>query len=356
MKKIAFIHIWNNYSGSPNVLSTVAEELHEKGCETTLLTSFNNDGFLSKAKCNRRINVTYRFEQNILLRLFQLIKFQLICSSKVLQLDKNTIIYINTILPFLPAITARMKGMYVIYHIHEAYPSKSIFNTICFQTAETTAKKIICVSEYVKNHLSKKSRKKAIVVYNSLNDRFLENKTEKKTHEIKTVLMISSARRYKGIFDFCEIARDIPEFQFTLICDSHKDKICQIFSNYLNISNLTILPTTKDLHLYYASSDLIVNFSDPRLIIETFGLTILEGMHYGLPSIVPPIGGIAELVEDGVNGFKIDINDKEQIKNKIRELFSDETLYEIMSKNSSNRSNKYSLDKQTDQIFKFIKN
>lgn len=354
MKKITFIHLWNNYSGSPNVLSTVAEEMHKRGLDTTLITSFNNDGFLSEVECNKRINVSYRFEKNILLRLFQLIKFQLVCSVRVLQLDRNTLIYINTILPFLPALTAKMKGMTVIYHIHEAYPNKSIFNKICFQTVEFTAKKIICVSEYVKNHLTQKSRNKAIVVYNSLSDTFIRNKIEKKAHDLKTVLMISSTRRYKGIFDFCEIASKIPEFQFTLVCDAGKDEISQLFSGYLNIKNLMILPTSKDLHCYYASSDLIVNFSNPRLIIETFGLTILEGMHYGLPSIVPPVGGIAELVEDGKSGYKIDINDKEKIKNKIKELFRDESLYKLMSTNSSIRSKAYSLDIQADKIFKII--
>jgi len=32
--------------------------------------------------------------------------------------------------------------------------------------------------------------------------------------------------------------------------------------------------------------------------VETFGLTILEGMTYKLPAIVPPVGGVIELVEE----------------------------------------------------------
>ena len=33
-------------------------------------------------------------------------------------------------------------------------------------------------------------------------------------------------------------------------------------------------------------------------IIETFGLTALEAMAFGLPVIVPTVGGIAEMVEE----------------------------------------------------------
>ena len=38
-------------------------------------------------------------------------------------------------------------------------------------------------------------------------------------------------------------------------------------------------------------------------MVETFGLTILEGMAYGLPALIPPVGGITELVEHGRSGY-----------------------------------------------------
>ncbi|MBL0192541.1 MAG: hypothetical protein IPQ18_14735 [Saprospiraceae bacterium] len=36
---------------------------------------------------------------------------------------------------------------------------------------------------------------------------------------------------------------------------------------------------------------------------ETFGLTIIEGMAYSLPAIVPPSGDF-EVIEDGVSGMQ----------------------------------------------------
>ena len=40
----------------------------------------------------------------------------------------------------------------------------------------------------------------------------------------------------------------------------------------------------------------------------------------GLPVIVPTEGGIAEMVEDGVNGYKIDVQNLEEIENKINKI------------------------------------
>lgn len=354
MKSISFIHLWNNYSGSPNVLATVADGLHKKGYNTTLISSFNNDGFLSNIDSKKKINVSYRFKQNIVLRFFQFMKFQFVCSFQVLKLQKQELVYINTILPFLPAIVAKMRGMTVIYHIHETYPKKSLFHAFCFYVAEKMSKKIICVSKYVKKQLSSKSKEKAVVIYNSVSNTFLQGITERREHDFKTILMISSARKYKGIFEFCEIAKRMPKYKFILICDIQENEINKLFINYRGIENLQILPAGTNLHTYYASSNVIVNFSNPQLIIETFGLTILEGMHYGLPAIVPPVGGITELVEDGVNGYKIDVNNPVKIMETLNLILDNEILYANLSAKSLENSKKFSVSKQINQIHQLM--
>lgn len=65
----------------------------------------------------------------------------------------------------------------------------------------------------------------------------------------------------------------------------------------------------KNTHPFYQEASIILNLSDVNLWVETFGLTILEGMAYQLPAIVPPVGGVIELVEENKNGFLIDSKD-----------------------------------------------
>lgn len=351
---VIFIHMFNNFSGSPNVLSTITEEFYKKNIHTTIVTSFNNKGFLSDIPCSKKINVSYKFHQNLILRAFELIRFQLLSAWIILKSSKNSIVYINTILPFLSALAAKINGNKIIYHIHEAYPKKSVFNTICFWFAENYSDKIICVSEYVKNNLSIKAQKKAYTVYNSLSKSFIDNIKEKTRTNNKNILMISSARIYKGIFEFCELAKILPLYKFTLVCDATVEEIDRLFENTEKTPNLKIFPSQKGLHEFYAHADLILNLSNPLLIIETFGLTILEGMYYGIPAITPNVGGIAEIIEEGKNGKKINVNNLQDVKQGIIDILSNEDQYDQMSLNATEKSKIYNVDYQVKSIFNLI--
>lgn len=64
----------------------------------------------------------------------------------------------------------------------------------------------------------------------------------------------------------------------------------------------------------------MLNLSNPFLCVETFGMTILEAMAYGVPSIAPNIGGPIELIEDGYNGFCVDVTDAKVVAEKIKEV------------------------------------
>ena len=64
-------------------------------------------------------------------------------------------------------------------------------------------------------------------------------------------------------------------------------------------------------------------------------------MSAGVPVIVPTVGGIAEMVEDDVNGYKIDVQNLDAIESKIRQMFEDEQLYSRLSNNAMQYSKRY---------------
>ena len=45
-----------------------------------------------------------------------------------------------------------------------------------------------------------------------------------------------------------------------------------------------------------------------------------RGEAYGVPSIAPNIGGPIELIEDGYNGFCVDVTDAKVVAEKIKEV------------------------------------
>jgi len=97
----------------------------------------------------------------------------------------------------------------------------------------------------------------------------------------------------------------------------------------------------EKLSWFYNNANLLLL---PSICPETFGLVIVEAMAHGLPVIAFRVGAVTELVENGKNGFIVDIGDIEGMKSKIDLLRSDVKLYELMSSLNYIRAKSFSKD------------
>jgi L-malate glycosyltransferase len=79
-----------------------------------------------------------------------------------------------------------------------------------------------------------------------------------------------------------------------------------------------------DLPELLAISDVMFLLSEK----EAFGLVLLEGLACGVPAIATDIGGIPEVIEDGGNGFIVELGDVETAAEKAKLLLKDPILYE----------------------------
>ena len=118
----------------------------------------------------------------------------------------------------------------------------------------------------------------------------------------------------------------------------------------MEFSNIKVLSRQEDVAAFYNAASVVLNLSDKHRFIETFGLTALEAMSCGLPVIVPTVGGIAEMVEDGYNGFKADVCDLDTIAGHIETMLSDKELYSRISANALASSKKYDAEAMLDKI------
>ena len=63
---------------------------------------------------------------------------------------------------------------------------------------------------------------------------------------------------------------------------------------------------------------------------ETFGLVALEGMAHGLPVVACDVGGLPELVEDGISGYLVPVGDVERLTDRVQRLLEDADLRKRM--------------------------
>lgn len=170
-----------------------------------------------------------------------------------------------------------------------------------------------------------------------------------------TVLMLASLRPYKGILDFVNLANRLSNIQFLLVL-SDPDPEVEKWKRTLEIgSNLVILPVQEDVIPFYQKSHLLLNLAHPDKWLETFGMTVLEGFCFGLPAIVPTLGGVAELVENDINGYKIDYTDVDLLSTKILELAQNPSLWDKLSRGAMERPKAYSLPVFEQKVVKLLK-
>lgn len=88
---------------------------------------------------------------------------------------------------------------------------------------------------------------------------------------------------------------------------------------------------------------------------ENMPLSVLETMSVGLPIIAVKEKGLAEIVENGVNGFFVPTDNPEAMAEKTLELLAKPKLMEKMGRNSRTLAMKYSKENVSSLLEKFYK-
>lgn len=359
MKHIICFHLFNDYSGSPKVLKIVLESYLKEGYRIDLVSS--EGGVLDELlhyKNLRKHSYPYRFSNNgaVTMLRYGVVQVYTFLLAFRWFFCKDTVFYANTLLPVGPALAGRIMGKRVVYHYHENAFVKGAFYKALAVAMQKLAHEIICVSRYQASFLKRKE--KISVIPNALAKEFVDRLffAPEAAFERKLVLMLGSLKLYKSPLEFIELAQRLPQFFFELVVNDTQENIDRFIEEYkLNTSrNFTIYPRQNDVVPFYNHASLVVNLSDKMKFIETFGLTALEAMSAGLPVIVPTVGGIAEMVEDGVNGYKIDVQDLDKIQKQIEGILSTKHLYLALSQKAKAVSDIYRIQNMTEKIFRFI--
>lgn len=116
------------------------------------------------------------------------------------------------------------------------------------------------------------------------------------------------------------IARVIPGVRATIVGDGTERPALQQLANDLGITDaVTFTGQRRDVDVLLRSARLFVLTSDS----EGLALSLMEAMSCGLPAVVSDVGDLADLVEDGVNGYLVPPRDVAVLAARIVDLLSD---------------------------------
>jgi hypothetical protein len=119
--RIVFVHLLNDFSGSPKVLKEIIGAVVARPGRAKLYVGSSGVGFLS----NCGIPTTQYWYRRSSLRIVTLCSYflsQCVLFVKLVNdrsIDREAVIYVNTLLPFGAALYGKLTGRQVIYHVHE---------------------------------------------------------------------------------------------------------------------------------------------------------------------------------------------------------------------------------------------
>ncbi len=83
-----------------------------------------------------------------------------------------------------------------------------------------------------------------------------------------------------------------------------------------------------DVSTFYEGLDVYLNTS----LHEGIPMSILEAMAHGVPPVVPKVGGLEEIVTDGVDGYLVDARNPGDFAERCLSLYKNETLRRKMAR------------------------
>lgn len=231
---------------------------------------------------------------------------------------------------------AKMFRKKVIFHLHGAefniFYDKS--NRIVKRIISDILNKsdlILVLSKRWKSDIAKKCSNPNIkVLYNPTKVKKINDRS---SNEVNVLFMGRIGKR-KGAYDILEAARLIENKQvkINMYGDGEIDELSELAQkNGLNDKlNIPGWIKGQEIEKAYRNSDIFILPS----YNEGLPMSVLEAMSYGLPIVSTPVGGTAEAVDDGINGYLIQPGDYKALAEKIDFLAGNKLIRDKMSQES----------------------
>lgn len=248
--------------------------------------------------------------------------------KRIIFVEKPDIINSHQPVPCIGDLTALLAGnipFVLTYHSgtmrkHKFLPDMIIFlyEMLILPHTAKKASKIICASNFVKNTVLKRHTSKSTVIEPGVNiSLFKPNPVIKK--EDNLVLFIchyKSMHEMKGLYSLLEAMKMLPEVKLRIVGekgDFTDDRITSVgikrgqdLVEEMQKASVLILPSTAHM--------------------EGFPMVLIEAMACQTPVIGTEVGGIPEVIRDGIDGFTTPANDSQALMLAISKIMTDKDL------------------------------
>ena len=208
--------------------------------------------------------------------------------------------------------------------------------------------------------LKTNSNQKIGVVYNGIDIEQFKPSLEERNENIFKIICVSRLTKRKGIDCLLKAIDKIVKTKsdkiiLYLVGDGNAKGDLEKQAEELGIENYVKFSGRiphSDLPKIYNSADIFVLPS----LNEGMSNTMLEALASGLPLVATDTGGTKELVKDGVNGFIVEMENADDLAQKIETLMNDKDLVQKMAQESRKLAESMSWQGVAEKYFDLYKN
>jgi len=237
-----------------------------------------------------------------------------------------TLVYSNTTAVLAGAFAAKSLGIRHIWHVQEIIENPKWLRSFLGKLLNNYSDTVIVVSGAVKDNWGKfVSQKKLQLIYSSIDYLPYANSSGKLRKELgfpdETVIigMIGRVHYWKGQDYFLRIAgrlsHKFPELRFVMIGDAFPgyEYLYETLASIKKEENIGSI--VYDLGYRTDVPELLQGFDImvlPSVLPDPFPTVILEAMASAKPVVATRHGGAKEMIDDGMTGILIPVNDPEE--------------------------------------------
>ncbi|MEK7452028.1 MAG: glycosyltransferase family 4 protein [Patescibacteria group bacterium] len=144
----------------------------------------------------------------------------------------------------------------------------------------------------------------------------------------KYALFVGRLSEEKGIETIISLAKILPDIHFKIVGRGPEmERLHRLGDKYTNLEFVGFRMGEELKELYRGATVVLL----PSRVHEVFPLITLEAMSFGKPVIASRVGGLPEIVEDGVNGFLVSPLDLHGWTEAVMRVFYDDDLQKQLS-------------------------